>query len=83
MLPHPKDVTSRLEMAEFVASLRRDLIARPDEWENADLIRFLDALSSYLEDVPGYCRNMAPDLDPEQASWRLFATVLMGAKVYE
>ena len=79
----PDEVKSRLDLAEFVAQLQADLIAHPEQWENADLSHFLEALSQYLVDVPGYCKNVAPDLYPEQASWRLFATVLMGASVYE
>ena len=58
-------------------------VTRPDEWENPTLDRFLEALSGYLTDLHGWCRNCAPDVDPEQAQWRLFAVALAGAAVYE
>lgn len=83
MAIEPDDVNSRQDLAAFVTQMRVDLEEHPEEWENADLSRFLDALSRYLDALPGWCRNNAPQVDPEQASWRLFATALAGAAVYE
>lgn len=79
---NPFGVTTRLDLATFVAQLRADLLAQPKGWENATLDSFLGALSVYLKDVDGWCKNMAPDIDPEVATWRLFAITLVGAKVY-
>jgi hypothetical protein len=80
---HPLAVQSRLDLAAFVDSLSADLAANPGDWENATLPAFLDALARYLVDLPGWCRNMAPDIDPEVAQWRLIAVALTGASVYE
>jgi hypothetical protein len=82
-MEEPLDVRSREDLAAFIDALLADLKARPQEWENACLPRFLDALSRYLLDLPGWCRNNAPDIDPEVAQWRLFAVALAGAQVYE
>jgi hypothetical protein len=83
MAIEPDDVSSRRDLATFVADLQINLEEHPEEWENANLGRFLDALSRYLDGLDGWCRNNAPHVDPEKASWRLFATALAGAKVYE
>jgi hypothetical protein len=82
-MEEPLDVRSREDLAAFIDALLADLEARPREWENATLPRFLDALSRYLLDLPGWCRNNAPGIDPEVAQWRLFAVALAGAQVYE
>ena len=76
-------VQSRLDLAAFVDSLSADLESNPADWENATLPAFLDALARYLNDLPGWCRNVAPDIDPELAQWRLMAVALTGASVYE
>jgi hypothetical protein len=82
-MDEPLEVRSRADLAAFVDTLLADLEAHPEEWENATLPRFLDALARYLQDLPGWCRNNAPEIDPEVAQWRLFAVALAGAQVYE
>jgi len=79
----PDTVATREQLARFVEAFREDLLANPEQWENATLERFLSALASYLEDVPGYLRNSGSDLSPDAASWQLFAVLLAGARVYE
>ena len=79
----PLAVQSRSDLAEFVKALAADLEANPAAWENASLPAFLGALARYLDDLPGWCRNSAPDIDPEAAQWRLMAVALCGASVYE
>ena len=83
MSVHPNEITSRRDLAAFVAELRTDFGRRPETWENADLGSFLKALARYFDDLDGWCKNNAPDIDPELASWRLFAVALAGAQVYE
>jgi hypothetical protein len=79
----PELVTGRLAFADLVSRLGADLRSNPDGWENPTLESFLEALSSYLEDVPGYLKNTGSDIDPEAPSWQLFAVVMAGARVYE
>ncbi len=79
----PRAVSTRLELSDFVAKMADDLEAHPERWGNATLPRFLEALSRYIADVDGYCKNAAPDIDPERPEWFLFAIVLTGAAVYE
>ena len=82
-MDEPLAVQSRADLAAFVDSLLADLNARPESWENDTLPQFLEALARYLRDLPGWCRNNAPAINPELAQWRLFAGALAGAQVYE
>lgn len=76
-------VRSRSELAAFVATLHANLVSDPGRWENTTLPEFLNALACYLDDLPGYCHNNAPGVDPEAATWSLLAVALAGASVYE
>ena len=79
----PESVTSREDFARFVAAFRADLLAKPEEFDNRTLDGFLDALSRYADDVPGYLKNVGSPLHPEAPSWQLFAIMLCGAKLYD
>jgi hypothetical protein len=82
-LPAPESVATRAQLAAYVDRLHDALRADPDAWENPTLDRYLEALSTYLRDVPGYLKNVNSSIDPEKPSWELFALVLLGASVYE
>lgn len=91
-------VDSKETFLEFVDALRADWeasrveeIAHPSSpygpdargWENPELGRFLGALTDWLESADNYYRNTGETLDSSQPSWRLFADMLMAAKIYE
>jgi hypothetical protein len=76
------EVRTRDELAVFVQRLRADLLARPDEWENTTLERFLEAFAAWCVDMPGYFANIGEPL-PEQPDWELVARMLSAAAVYE
>lgn len=54
---------------------------RRKEWENDKLADFLEAIAGSSSDFDGYVRNTGAD--PTSNPWRLLATVLMAARVYE
>lgn len=56
----------------FLKALKRDLKSNSQEWEN-------DTLESFIEGLDGYCN----DKPQEELSWRIFAELLLAAKVYE
>jgi len=80
---HPEAVSSRTEFAKFVDSLRADLAANPEGWENKSLDDFLRALADYAYDVPSYLSDVGSEIDPNRPSWCLFSILLCGARVYE
>ncbi|WP_340377820.1 hypothetical protein U5640_24025 [Streptomyces sp. SS7] len=80
---HPEDeVTSREELVAFIAQLRDDFVERGDQWENATLDRFLDALTAWIDASPGWYRNFDQEMPPN-GDWTLFARALSAAVVYE
>ncbi len=79
----PHAVRTRHDLSEFVDRMAEELREHPGRWENVTLGAFLQALARYLVDLDGYCRNMAPEIDPDRPDWRTFAIALAGAAVYE
>lgn len=75
-------VNSANSLAEFIDELKQSLIDDPQEWENGNLVEFLDALSSWIYDIDGYYFNLNLPL-PETPTWKTFAEMLIGAKYYE
>lgn len=76
-------VTDKESFVKFVRLLIKDLSDNPQDWENKSLENFLEALSSYSEDIQGYYDNMKLGINAEDPSWRVFADLLMGARIYE
>jgi hypothetical protein len=74
---------SRIDFVRFLNALKRDFDENGDQWENSSLGDFLDALAAWSEDCPKYYRNMGLQVDPDQPQWRVFADMLLAAKVYE
>lgn len=76
-------VKSRMDFVRFVELLRDDFVLNGQQWENPDLINFLDAIVRWTEGCDGYYKNIEPNVDPEKASWHGFANILRAARVYE
>jgi hypothetical protein len=74
---------TRSDFVKFLQQLQHDFTVNNPQWENTTLDDFLEALSRYAEDIDGYYRNLHIPVDPEQPSWRLFADMLLGARIYE
>ena len=75
----PSSVTDRDSFGDFVEVVLGDLThSGQSEWENSTLERFLGALAVFSEarvvDQPG---------QQEDASWRLFAEMIVAATGYE
>jgi hypothetical protein len=80
--PDPQRVASRTDLVAFVGALRDDLHRNPDQWENPDLDRFLEALARWVDDMPGWFKHRH-EPEPEQPSWQLIAHILHAAAIYE
>ena len=75
-------VETREQLAQFVSTLREDLLARPSLWPNDDLESFLEAMSGWIGDMDGYFRNEGEPLE-EVPTWKTLARILVAARVYE
>lgn len=82
VIPPTEAVTTREELAAFVALLAREAQQAPKDWENTDLHSFLEALAAWISDMDGYFVNRSEKV-PEQPSWRTLAQMLAAATVYE
>ena len=75
-------ITSKEDLADFVAALREDLANKRDEWENPTLERFLDAMQEWIRAMDDWCSNTGqPPI--QRPSWRTLADILYAAKIYE
>jgi hypothetical protein len=76
----PSNVETRDDFAHFLSAVLADFRSTGEAgWENDTLDRFLDGLSAFA----GARVVEAPELDQEQASWRLFAEIVRTATGYE
>ncbi|MCL7455925.1 hypothetical protein M8I35_01865 [Micromonospora sp. MSM11] len=75
-------VKNREDLAAYVRALAEESAAPPDYWENVDLPRYLEAMSSWIGSMDGWARNQGREV-PEQPTWSLVADILRAACVYE
>lgn len=75
-------VKTREDFVRFLDSLRQDFSRHGGEWENPTLGTFLRAMHAWSNDCPGYYRNMELPVNPDEPQWRVFAEVLLAARVY-
>lgn len=73
---------SKEDFVEFVRLLVEDLRTRSSPWENDTLESYLEGLAGWTEDMDGYFKNMQLPV-PANVDWKLFANILMAAKIYE
>lgn len=78
------NVNDRQTFISFLRLFREDLKNNIGAWENANLEDFLDALERYTQDIQGYYDNSGQlEENASEASWKRFADILKGARIYE
>jgi hypothetical protein len=76
------EIRSRNDFTAFARALLKNLREHPEQWENNDLISYLDALSAWVEDMDGYYINRGEPV-PEVSNWRVLGQMLLAARIYE
>jgi len=76
-------IQSKEDCEEFLRRLVQDLEANREQWSNATLEQFLDGLYGFAHDMQGYYRNRGEKVDFNRPTWRIFADLLLAARVYE
>lgn len=76
-------VIDRQTFIKFLELLRNNFLDNPESWKNKTLPDFLEALSSYTEDIQGYYDNMKLNVNADKPDWSTFADILKGATIYE
>ncbi|MBI6550528.1 DUF7660 family protein [Xenorhabdus lircayensis] len=77
-----KEIKTREDFIEFLETLSSNARNNLNEWENKDLPSYLEAMSSWIEDMDGYYVNQKLSV-PENINWTFIADILMAARVYE
>ena len=75
-------VKSKDDFIEFIRALAKDLKNNPKDWENVNLISFLNAIEYSTQDIEAYYSN-TKQLLPNNINWKVFADILMIAKMHE
>ncbi len=78
----PERINSRQDFQAFMRRLVEDF-RKGEEWENAELGEYLRAIEVYTGSIDGYYKNFGKSVDLEKPTWRVFADILLGARVYE
>lgn len=76
------EIETRAHLVAFIETLRSDLRAQPEKWENASLDSFLGALASWTEDMDGYYQNRGLEA-PQTPTWKTLGEMLAAARIYE
>ncbi len=74
-------ITDRNSFIKFLKILQSDF--SNCKWENNNLADYLGAMTSYTEDIQGYYDNTGQPINADNASWKVFADILIGATMYE
>ena len=77
-----ESLNSKEDFISFVELLITDLKSNPGEWENNTLETYLEAIISCTEDLEGYYLNNNLPI-PQNVNWKVFANILITAKMYE
>ena len=72
-------VTNKETFIEFIDLLREDLLSNPETWENRTLKDFLEAFTTFTEDIQGYYDNNRIKINADEANWKTFADIFKGA----
>jgi hypothetical protein len=73
-------VNTIAELIGFLEKLRTDLSVHPEQWGNADLESFLEAMTRWVSD----CNESMTDVDRQlEATWKLFAQMMIAGRSYE
>jgi hypothetical protein len=76
------NVASREDVVGVIHAMVNDLRKHRDDWSNASLETYLDALATSIEDMDqGYADR--GEVVPDQPSWKLIAELLVTASRYE
>jgi len=77
-----EEIKTKENFIDFVEILIIDLEKKSEEWTNKSLHEYLEAIASWTEDMDGYYINNNLPI-PENVNWKLFANILLAAKMYE
>ena len=82
LVEYAKTISSKEEFEHFLKCLLQDYKENQNDWENADLSRYLDGLAQFAIDMSSYYANLKEDINVNDITWRIAAEMLLAASVY-
>ena len=77
-------IETRTDFGRFLREMADDYAQNPDAWQPEGIADLLDRMAIYAgQPLKGFTANMRPGVSAEQASWRMFADIVAGARIYE
>ena len=76
------NIKNKEDFVFFINNLQEDNQVRNNEWENKDISSYLESISSWVEDMEGYYKNMKLDI-PANIDWKFIAMLFYVGKIYE
>lgn len=77
-----KEITTRDEAVGVIMAMLNDLRKHRDDWQNASLEDYLEALAASIEDLDQTYAERGEKL-PDQPSWQMVADLLVAATGHE
>jgi hypothetical protein len=74
---------TKQEFIQFINNLKTDFIENKKQWGNTTIEAYLEAMSRYVEDIPGYYKNTNQNIDLENINWKFFSDILKRSSIYE
>ena len=74
------NISSKEDFVAFLKLLLKDHSNNIEEWENNNLDSYLNGIYGFTTDIDGFLKLEINDLKP---TWKLFAQILLAAKIYE
>ena len=75
-------VQTREDLVAFIETLSTDFMSNQESWANVDLASFLEAMSAWSQ-VMEQCYKHRGETINAIPPWRVFADILMAARIYE
>ena len=82
LLTLANNISTKEELSDFVIVLAQDFVDNQSDWENQDLLAFLEAVSAWIKDMDGFYARQDREF-PQNIPWKVFADILLAAKNYE
>jgi hypothetical protein len=74
---------TKQEFIQFINNLKTDFIENKKQWGNTTIEVYLEAMSRYVEDIPGYYKNTNQNIDLENINWKFFSDILKRSSIYK
>ncbi len=75
-------IKSKSDFEYFLLCFVEDYKKNQNEWENKNLLSYLEGMRYFVPSMANYYKNMNEEVDVEHASWRIVAEVLIAATIY-